>query len=470
MLKTKHAQLPGRTSRLRPVPPSNSRPAPQYPRALWYALHFPQLTELDNSDQYAIKEFASLCMQVSDHISIVCDDALVVEIRSSLKYFGGINRIRRALQISLQNRLQEWSLPTTYHEAASPSAQASIMLVRAGINKLIPDNQHLRSALGSIAISHLALDAKTIHRLEQCGLLYLRDLWRLPAAGLRIRFGRALSEHLEQLLAQRPSTFKRWQPVIAFCETLTPDIPAENQQDILLLASELLARMQNFLQKNHKSTDHILFDLHDETGSVQSFSLGTRRPVREKALWILLLENRIADIKVISSVSSLTLSIIDFHDYQPAGANPNDRGQLITRVAGGNLLETLCARLGEHSIFCLDHQEDYDPVAAGKYLGYADIKKISSKKILPQTRGFGLREQQPCWLLPSPQALTLRHELPVYLSPLTFLRGPERIETHWWSGKDIKRDYYIASNQQGMMLWVYRDVGKSSWFLQGLFA
>jgi protein ImuB len=470
MLKTKYALLPGRTSRLRPVPPSNSRPAPQYPRSLWYALHFPQLTGLDNSDQYAIREFASLCMQVSDHISIVCDDALVVEIRSSLKYFGGIHRIRQTLQTSLQTRLQEWNLPVAFYEAASPSAQASIMLARAGINRLIPDRQNLRSALGSIAISHLALDAKTIHRLEQCGLLYLRDLWRLPTAGLRIRFGRALSEHLEQLLAQRPSTFKRWQPAIAFCETLTPDTPAENQQDILLLASELLARMQSFLQKNHKSTDHILFELHDETGSVESFSLGTRRPVREKALWILLLENRIADLKLTRSVRTLTLSILDLHDYQPAGANPNDRGKMINRATGGNLLETLCARLGEHSIFCLDHQADYDPVASGKYLEYSKIKKIDFKKTLLHTRGFGLREQQPCWLLPSPQPLILQHELPFYLSPLTFLRGPERIETQWWSGKDIRRDYYIASNQQGMMLWVYRDIGKRSWFLQGLFA
>ncbi|MDO9519136.1 MAG: hypothetical protein Q7L19_02850 [Pseudohongiella sp.] len=470
MLKTRHALLPGRTSRLRPVAPSKNYLTSQYPRSLWYALYFPQLTEENNSDQHMIKELAGVCLQVSDHIAIVSGNAIVLEIRSSLKYFGGVSRIRQTIQVALQARLQQWDLSVVYYDAATPSASASSLLARAKISQLVPDAMNLRSALGSISIAHLTLDAKLLNRLERCGLLYLRDLWRLPLAGLRIRFGRTLSDYLEQLLAQRPSTLSRWQPALSFCETLTPDARAETQQDILVLASELLLKMQQFLQKHHKSTDHILFELYDETGSMRSFRLGTRRPVREKAIWTLLLENRIAGINIFSSVSSLTLSILDFHDYQPMGAHPKERGKAPGTATGNSLLEALAARLGEHSIFCLNHQEDYDPVAAGKYLEYSDTQKTPLQKNRQQARGFGFKEQQPCWLLSSPLPLRLLHELPVYLSPLTFLRGPERIETHWWSGKDIRRDYYIASNQQGMMLWVYRDIGKRSWFLQGLFA
>jgi hypothetical protein len=67
-------------------------------------------------------------------------------------------------------------------------------------------------------------------------------------------------------------------------------------------------------------------------------------------------------------------------------------------------------------------------------------------------------------------ALRVQQKIPIYFSPLIFLRGPERIETHGWSGKNTRRDYCVASNQQGMMLWVCRDIGEKSWFLQGLFA
>lgn len=472
MLNTKKTLPPGRVSRLRPVPPLKSRPAAQYSRSFWYALYLPQLSDLSESKPHAINDVASLCLRVSDYISIAGNDALVVEIRSSLKYFGGIRFIRQTIQLVLQAWLQQWQLPGTCYDAASPSASASLILARAKISRVVPDAQNLRSALGSVPVANLAVDTKTLHRLEQCGLLYLRDLWRLPAAGLRIRFGRTLSEYLEQLLALRPSTPPRWHADLSFCETLTPDIPAENHRDFIALAAELLRRMQQFLQQHHLSTDHVLFQLHDEAGAEQSFKLGTRYPVRDAAIWLLLVENRVAQLKLPQGVSSLTLSILEFHDYHPAGAHPKERIKDRTynrkNMTQYGLLEAISARLGKQTIFCLNQQEDYDPVAAGKYLEYPDAQKNSTITASQKTPGFGLH-QQPCWLLSSPLPLRVQHEAPVYLSPLIFVRGPERIETHWWSGKNIRRDYYIASNQQGMMLWIYRDIGKRSWFLQGLF-
>lgn len=470
MLKTKHALSPGRPDRLRPVPPPVNRITPTLSRSLWYGLHFPQLSGRHSPDQQEIQQLAALCLQVSDYIVIASEDALALEVRSSLKYFGGISRIRQVTQIALKPLLQQWQLPDTYHDAASPSASASIVLARSAINRLVPDPENLRSALGTVAIANLALDARLRHRLEKCGLFYLRDLWRLPSAALRIRFGRALSDYLEQLLALRPTTLSRWQLPPSFCETLTPDVRAESHQDILLLAAELLTRMQIFLQKNHLSTDHILLKLCDETVAFETIRLGTRRPIRDKAAWLLLLENRINEIKIEQGVSSLTLIALDLHDYHPSGANPQERGISRTQVPGGGLLEILCSRLGTQSVFCLNHQQDYDPVAAGKYLAYPGDPKYSVNENHYDINGFGLRAQQPCWLLQSPLPLKMWHESPFYLSPLIILRGPERIETHWWSGKNIKRDYYIASNHQGMMLWVYRDIGKRSWFLQGLFA
>jgi protein ImuB len=81
-------------------------------------------------------------------------------------------------------------------------------------------------------------------------------------------------------------------------------------------------------------------------------------------------------------------------------------------------------------------------------------------------------------LLPAPVPLAIRQQKPVYLSPLLLVRGPERLETRWWTGQDIQRDYYVARNMQGMRLWIFRDLkrsrepatAKSCWFLQGLFA
>ena len=51
------------------------------------------------------------------------------------------------------------------------------------------------------------------------------------------------------------------------------------------------------------------------------------------------------------------------------------------------------------------------------------------------------------------------------------LRGPERIESGWWDGADVARDYYRARAADGAELWVFRTRTKpAAWFLHGLFA
>jgi protein ImuB len=52
---------------------------------------------------------------------------------------------------------------------------------------------------------------------------------------------------------------------------------------------------------------------------------------------------------------------------------------------------------------------------------------------------------------------------------LTFVSGPERIESGWWDEQDVARDYYVARNGDGQRLWVFRDHRTRCWFLHGLF-
>ena len=52
---------------------------------------------------------------------------------------------------------------------------------------------------------------------------------------------------------------------------------------------------------------------------------------------------------------------------------------------------------------------------------------------------------------------------------LSILRGPERIETGWWDGRDAARDYYEAEDPDGARLWVYRERRTGEWFLHGVF-
>jgi protein ImuB len=47
--------------------------------------------------------------------------------------------------------------------------------------------------------------------------------------------------------------------------------------------------------------------------------------------------------------------------------------------------------------------------------------------------------------------------------------GPERIETGWWRGPHLKRDYYRVTTKDGRRCWLFRDRDTGRWFLHGWF-
>jgi protein ImuB len=75
------------------------------------------------------------------------------------------------------------------------------------------------------------------------------------------------------------------------------------------------------------------------------------------------------------------------------------------------------------------------------------------------------------WLLASPQPLREIGAVPHYQGMLALLAGPERIESGWWDGADVARDYFIACNPAHALLWIYRERRHDGgWFLHGFFS
>jgi protein ImuB len=79
-------------------------------------------------------------------------------------------------------------------------------------------------------------------------------------------------------------------------------------------------------------------------------------------------------------------------------------------------------------------------------------------------RGMAQDRPRPIWLLQEPLPL---------LEP-EILEGPERIESGWWDGKGVARDYYVARDglgqARGTRLWVFQERQSKRWFVHGIFA
>ena len=78
----------------------------------------------------------------------------------------------------------------------------------------------------------------------------------------------------------------------------------------------------------------------------------------------------------------------------------------------------------------------------------------------------------------APDGPPLRFRLGGVVHKVAEAHGPERIETAWWRGPTVRRDYYIVETESGARFWLFRRLGgrgagnsrTGNWFLHGVFA
>jgi len=453
--------LPGRAKQ--PPPATTDK---QQPRSLWYALYLPQLAELaEKLQQQHLEQLALLATDVSSSISFhSC--SLIFEIRSSLRYFGGINSLHELLAPRIAEQLQDWSLEPQFHYAASPTVTGSLLLARGGRNLLVYHRDNLRSALGRLPTDVLELNREQRRRLYNMGVRRLRDLWRLPTDGLRKRFGSNFVNQLHRALGERPEPQKYYQPPPAFSSSYDLPCEVENVQLLLPVLEEFLAQLVDFLRRRDLSTSRLQVSLVHERQSSTDIALGLRQPSRCQHHLLQLLEIHFNNLVIPAPVVTLKIQVIRFDAYL------GESGELLQGSGKNNtgherldlFMEQLQARVGEQPIRKIGSIAEHCPE-------YATPQQDPLLTARQSRKRRHTHNPRPFWLLPEPQVLKVQNGKLYHHRPLRILSGPERIETRWWSGIDIRRDYYVAQEKNGSRLWIYREKsGERRWFLHGIFA
>ena len=143
-----------------------------------------------------------------------------------------------------------------------------------------------------------------------------------------------------------------------------------------------------------------------------------------------------------------------------SGTLPGIADATLINAAAGALLDRLRARLGESAVSGLCLVPEHRPEAA--------VRRVVPQTALSRQPISLPSAPRPLWLLDQPEPLALRARLPWYHGNLTLESGPERIESGWWDGGDVRRDYYVAATEAGVRLWIYCT--NRRWFLHGVFA
>lgn len=440
--------------------------------SLWYALYLPQLRELDSTQQKKyLDQLAGHMQSVSSTVSFH-PQALICEVRSSLKYFAGIDVIHQKLQKLVEEQLQQWGLADDFFYAASPTVSGSLLLARSGHNALVYRKENLRSALGQLSTNVLDLNKEQRRRLLNMGVRHLRDIWRLPSDGLCKRFGSNFVNQLNKALGKAAEPTHNYIPPPEFAVSYDLPYELENLDRLLPIADELLAQLCDFLRRRDLSTSSLVLSLFHEKRDSTEISIGLRMASRSQQHLTLLLETHFDRISIPAPVVAIKIEVKKFDAFfaksdsllkdEASGSAPYSDSNLL------QFMEQLQARLGENHVKSVRNVTQHCPEHASLLLDYKEKPDRRGRAAMPVEASVNPR---PLWLLQEPKQLNINKGRLFYRKPIAIVSGPERIETHWWSGIDVCRDYYVAKELGGSKLWIYKektDAGK--WYLHGIFA
>ncbi len=420
-------------------------------------------------------------------------DTVLLEVQASLRCFGGLASLLARLEAAVQPLGHVLSL------ACAATAQGAAVLSHLRPPPRCTDLAATRQALAEAPIRLLGPGREHWDALQGMGLHVLGDILGLPRSGLARRFGEALLDEIDAALGRRPDPRE---PIVVppgFESRLELFARADNTEQVLHGATILLERLIAWLSAQHALVRRFRLVMRhesrwrqsDRTPQATALEVALAEPSRDREHLVMLLRERLARARLPAPTLELCLQAEDI----ARGAPPNVELFPTTQSEHDGLtklVERLQARLGSGRVRRLVAVEDHRPERASELVeaepggGRAVGRKGRGKGRPPQAGGkvavvdaaaeFEHASSRPVWLQ-APRPLVESASRPLLEGrPLQLLSGPERIESGWWDGNLAGRDYFIAEDKDGALVWIYRDrlppadgSGPPGWYLQGRF-
>lgn len=401
----------------------------------------------------ALERLAAWACQFTDRVSPEPSHRLLLEIRGSLRLFGGLASLCRRVRGNVE------AMGYTLSLAVAPTPRAAVWLCSARQEDMITKPALLSGALSELPLNCTGWTADIIERLNAMGVFQVGDCLRLPREGFARRLGYERLKDLDRALGRRAETRRYFAVPPAYHGELELLAETLDRERLCRAMVRLLEELQGFLRSLQKGVQHPVFGFIHEDG-VQRLTLGLAEPTADAGFLAELLAERLEHCRLEKPVTGLSLDSGSLGDLAGAprglfidGENPGrDAG------AGRRLVDRLRARLGGEAVSGLCLLPEHRPEAAWRL---AEPGTVSRQEGDPG---------RPFWILETPRELACRKGGPWLDGPLEIESGCERIETGWWDGRDVARDYYVARDPAGARLWIYRQRRTPArWFLHGIF-
>ena len=399
----------------------------------------------------ALLGVAGWAAQFTPGVALEFPDAVLLEAAGSLKLFGGLE----SLLGRLRRKLEEMGWSTAL--AGAPTPRGAFWLALAGRGQFIASAGELEPALAALPVEVLR-DGETQTALKAVGVRTLGELRALPREGVARRFGQRLLDDLDRALGRLPDPRSFFVPPARFHSGITLLAEVTQAEALLFAARRLLVQLAGFLAARSGGVQRFVFQLKHRGRATTEIAIGLVAPSRDAEHFTLLLRERLFKLALAGPVRAIALQADDVVPLPgrnlglklEEGKPPGDWEHLVERLR---------ARLGAGAVHGLALAAEHRPERAA----------VAAEPGAPPLQlDFGDR---PFWLLERPKPLPEIGSAPHHEGPLELLAGPERIESGWWDGDDVARDYFVARARDESLLWIYREWrGQGGWFLHGIFA
>lgn len=422
------------------------------------------------------------------------EQGLLLELTRSIRLFKGLPLLLEQIVTALND------MGLCFFAALGHSGKAAWLLSYQSEqpNQVIPlykggneqgYKKSIESLIAHIQIKHLQAFPEEANELLQAGFVSFSDLRRqIQREGLfplQKRFKPAFIYYLQEVggdwlfsnsvtdgpspqqtlfpLASPRAPAVVYEPETVFVENIEFDWPLSSIELLHEPMKMLLQRLCSYLVSYQLQCHGVTWHFSDIYQNTTSMNVRSERIYRD---WLLLYELSLIQLESqglpfeinLLEISQPLLSPVHF---EAAGLTDDTKQALVANKHVQRMIARIQARVGENNVFKLSLKDEHVPELSQQKV--ASHHPICNS--LPESSQYA---ERPSWLLNKPVPIGKHQNDLFWRGRIQLIRGPEKLSAHWWD-KPVERDYFTAVRDDHVRLWVFYDVLKSEWCVQGIF-
>lgn len=413
------------------------------------------------ADQDALLDLAAWCEQFSPTVGMKPPDCLYLDVTGLDRLAGSEELLFKQVANSLHRR-----------GLSVRGAVADTIGIAWGVSHYAAKPWsivHGEALFRSLPVEALRIDDE-VEVLAELGVTRVNQLLSLPRDALASRFSPLLLQRVRQASGETPEPIISHRPPPEIQVETRCEYPVSDRCALQFVVNDLIQRIADELARRQEGALQLTCELQSEQGST-SFIASLFRPSGDPAHLLELCTMQLERIAISAPIDRVTMAVASHATLTAWQQELFDDSHREGNRRVGLLIDRLSNRLGREAVVRAVPQAEAQPELAVRYEPLAGAARSKSKREFNKTLRPLRLEIQPRPI----ETLAVAPDGP----PRQFhwhgeqqvrrVWGPERIQTGWWRGRYIQRDYYRVETVDGKRYWLFRELRSGKWFFHGAF-